>query len=319
MSRNKSIFQQLYSQESFVDRYLQTPENGVDIVIPIIHTNELWYKNLISIYREIPVNRLLLGNGGCLDDSLDIASRFPRVEIYDHTSYKTLGYSIRKLIEQVTTEWFIYLHSDVYIPENWFNAMVSHCGKYDWFECEQQMVYLVEYENTYAKSSRGFGFGGSQMGRRSAFSDMLYAIDDDYLYRNEDIIIRTLLQKHGHTWGFVDSSFHYHIAMHKQSTTGRQIEKMQFQVTTTEAEQIRTNTMQVKGYIKYLNPTAVTIKEGQACFFWLLENKAIKYHEFINWIREINPQWLPYFSRKTLLKNQLDKNLKQIYNLLFKS
>jgi hypothetical protein len=77
-----SIFALYYADEAFVDRFLQRPEGAIDIIIPVLNTNKLWEKNLISFYREIPVNRLIIGNGGCNDDTVAIAKRFPRVEVW---------------------------------------------------------------------------------------------------------------------------------------------------------------------------------------------------------------------------------------------
>ena len=59
----------------------------VDLVIPIIHTNEIWRANLLSIYREVLVNRLILDDGGCIDGSIDVAKEFPRVEVLDHRDF----------------------------------------------------------------------------------------------------------------------------------------------------------------------------------------------------------------------------------------
>src|SRR6266481_5981299 len=110
----RSIFARYYASEALVDRFAQVPDGAgaMDVIIPVHNSNEVWEKNLISIYREIPVNRLLIGNGGCTDDSIAIAKQFPRVEVHDHSSFKTLGYSVRELIKAVETEWFAYLHAD---------------------------------------------------------------------------------------------------------------------------------------------------------------------------------------------------------------
>ena len=72
-----SIFSRYFGAEPFADRFATDSARAVDVIIPIVHTNELWRSNLTSIYREIPVNRLLIGDGGCIDDSLEIARRFP--------------------------------------------------------------------------------------------------------------------------------------------------------------------------------------------------------------------------------------------------
>ena len=97
----KSIFNRYYSSEVFIDRYMIDPKDAVDVIIPVIHTNELWESNLKSIYREIPVKRLLVGDGGCIDDSIEIANKYPRVKVFNQKDYVSLGFSIRKLIENV--------------------------------------------------------------------------------------------------------------------------------------------------------------------------------------------------------------------------
>src|SRR5437016_2060726 len=103
-----SIVRWLSQQEVFSDRFASGREGAVDVLIPVMHTNEMWGRNLISIYREIPVNRLLLGDGGCIDQTIEIAKKFPRLVVDDHRGFTSLGYSIRKLIERVETEWFVY-------------------------------------------------------------------------------------------------------------------------------------------------------------------------------------------------------------------
>src|SRR6185503_15769259 len=74
---SQSVFREYFSEQPFVDRFASRPEHAVDVIIPIIHTNELWRVNLLSLYREIPIARLLIGDGGCIDDSLDVARQFP--------------------------------------------------------------------------------------------------------------------------------------------------------------------------------------------------------------------------------------------------
>lgn len=119
------------------------------MIIPVIHTNELWRGNLLSFYREIPIHTLFIGDGGCIDNSMEIVKEFPRVEVLDHRSYKSLGYSVRKLMEAVETEWFIYIHSDAYLPPGWFDVMCNHQREYDWFGCKMQHTVMAEYDLDY--------------------------------------------------------------------------------------------------------------------------------------------------------------------------
>ena len=101
MDADDSILPESFSNSTFVDRYEREPDKAVDVIIPVMHTKELWRSNLLSIYRGIPVNRLVLGHGGVIDDTVEMACQFPRVEVFDHTGFVSLGDSIRKLIEAV--------------------------------------------------------------------------------------------------------------------------------------------------------------------------------------------------------------------------
>ena len=130
-----SIFEEYYTKQPFHDRFISDNENAIDVIVPVYHTNELWQANLTSIYREVPVSRLLISDGGCIDDSIEIVSKFPRVSVLDHREYKTLGKCIAELIKMVDTKWFIYLHSDVYLPPGWFDTMIKYNNKYDWYGC----------------------------------------------------------------------------------------------------------------------------------------------------------------------------------------
>ena len=185
----ESIFQRYYKPEPLEDRFARDPSGAIDVIIPVLHTNELWHANLISIYRDVPVNRVIISDGGCKDDSIEIARRFPRVTVLDHHEYKSLGFCLRKLIEAVETEWFIYVHSDVYLPEGWFDAMRGHQPTYDWFGCPQRITVQVEYPNVDKMFDEVRPYAGSQMGKKAAFVEGIKKIDDDFVYRQEDYVL----------------------------------------------------------------------------------------------------------------------------------
>ena len=89
----------------FIDAY-DPKEESYDIVFPILNTNQLLENNLKSIFSNIPVNRLLVGDAGSTDDSIKILHKFPRVEIFDHKNFKTSGVCIIDLIRRVNTKHF---------------------------------------------------------------------------------------------------------------------------------------------------------------------------------------------------------------------
>ena len=315
--RENSIFREFYTEQPFVDRYMECPEKGVDVIIPVIHTNELWEANLLSFYREIPIHTLLIGDGGCIDDSIAIARKFPRVQVLDHRDYKSLGYSIRKLIETVETDWFIYVHSDAYLPKGWFDAMYRHQNDYEWFGCPMQNVFMVEFNNDYGERP----WAGSQMGRKCAFEKGLDRIDDDYVYRQEDFVFADIVRNAGFREGKVTDTLHYHQTMRKPTPWSRKVKRMQIDLELNREEEFRTYNMQAKGIIKYLQPSSPwLIDNASLCVYKLHELGELDWNEFKIWVKETNPAWLPYI-QKGLFKMRLLNWLKRIMqagNRLFK-
>jgi glycosyltransferase involved in cell wall biosynthesis len=309
-----SILREYFTTETLIDRFKTEPEDAVDVLIPVMHTNELWKSNLLSIYREIPVNRLLIGDGGCVDNSLDIVREFPRVVIFDHSDLVSLGYSIRKLIESVETEWFIYLHSDVYLPEGWYNGMMNHQCEYDWLESSQHFTVLVDYPLDYTNVNRPYS--GGQMGRKEVFEDILPVVEDDFLYRNEDIILAKLVERLGFRYGRVDGVFHYHQIMQKRSAWLRDIKSISLDIEKSHEEEVRSCMMQAKGLIKYLEPDPKLVKGVQANVILLLELDALDWNEFRQWVMRTNSVWWKHI-RYAPFKRRLHAFLKTVYRLVF--
>jgi hypothetical protein len=291
-SQPQSIFEQYFTPQPFVDRFADSGEGAVDVIIPIIHTTELWRKNLSSIYREIPVSRLLISDGGCKDDSIEIVNEFPRVEILDHREYVSLGYCLRKLIESVETEWFVYLHSDVYLPPGWFTAMRRYQDDYDWFGCPQRITSMVEYDHVDSMSGLRRPYAGSQMGRKQAFIVGIGAIEDDFVYRQEDLVLLDVIERHGFRHGFVDDVFHYHQVMRKESPWARQLISVRVSVEWSREEEIRAANMQVKGIIKYLRPSLALAIEVETQLLRLIQLKETTISEFMTWMKATNLDWV---------------------------
>jgi glycosyltransferase involved in cell wall biosynthesis len=295
-ARPDSIFARYYASEAFVDRFSHAPGGAIDVIIPVLNTNELWEKNLLSIYREIPVNRLLIGNGGCSDETIAIAQKFPRVEVHDHSSFKTLGYSVKELIKAVETEWFAYLHADVYLPDGWFDTMRRHQAEFDWFGCPMRLTVLMEYQHVDADRP----YAGSQMGRKAVFIGGLDRIDDDYVYRQEDFVFASIVEDGQFRHGRVEDAFHYHQVMPRVYRTAdrmRTLKSIDIQMEVTEAEKLHTAETQLRGTIKYLKPDKYQIRAVEANVLQLKELNRFDFNDFIAWVARVNPEWLPHIPR----------------------
>ena len=316
--KTDSIFRRYYAEEPFVDRFLEKPEYAVDVIIPVVHTNELWERNLYSYYREIPIHNLLIGDGGCIDDTIKIVSSYPRVKIFDHRNFVSLGYSIRKLIEAVETDWFIYIHSDAYLPPGWFDTMRKYQTEYDWYGCIERDTVMVEYDNDFGERP----WAGSQMGRKIAFESGLSRIDDDYVYRQEDFVFADIVKQAGFKEGRVTDTFHYHQTMHKLTPWARKVKAVKIDVELSRDEEVRTWMMQGKGIVKYLQPSCGwLINDVAYSFDRLMELKQITWRDCKQWIIMTNPVWWRYV-RLGIIKGRITRYsillLHKIYRSIFR-
>lgn len=312
-NKSKSIFNKYYSKEEFIDRSKLQKEKPIDVIIPLINTNELFEKNLCSFYREIPINRLIIGNGGCTDNSIEIVKKFPRVKVINQTSNCTVGYRTKKLIENVETEWFIFLHADVYLPENWYDKMKKYQKKYDWFECYRKMTTLVEFwSEEQHKQERAFS--GSQMGRKKAFENILPKIDDDYLYRNEEIIFQELIIAEGYKYARISDTFHYHQIMNKRGEMEPKFKKLIVEKEKDKNWQSQISNMQARSIIKYLKPKKKYLIDIVNNSIYSLYNLGtLDWQEFKKWTKKTNPIWLKYIKKKGGLEKQIVRFVKKIY------
>jgi glycosyltransferase involved in cell wall biosynthesis len=293
---SSSIFATYYTKPEFIDRYLHDPV-GITVIIPVIHTNELWEVNLLSIYREIPVAELIIADGGCIDNSIEIAMKFPRVRIEKHHQYKTLGFSIKASIETVKTDWFAYLHSDVFLPSGWWDKMKKHKSNYEWFGCRMQHTVMVEYDLDYGERP----YAGAQIGKTANFSGHMSHIDDDYVYRQEDFVFSDVVKNSNGREGKINDVFHYHQTMHKDSPTGRKVKSLKIDMSMNDSERLRTADQQLKGIVKYLKPNNPwLIESALGSFIQLLSMKKSNFYELRRWILETDPAWWPVIRNRYL-------------------
>jgi hypothetical protein len=311
-----SIFKAYYSQPEFKDRYLENPENAIEVIIPVYHTNELWRINLFSIYREIPVKRLLISDGGVIDNSIDVLKEFPRVEVFNHRHYKSLGKCIAELIKEVRSDWFAYLHSDVYLPEGWFAEMIKHKNTYDWYGCPMMHTVMVNYLEKLATRP----YAGSQIGRKVAFEKGLEKIDDDFVYRQEDFVFERIVKDAGYTSGKIDDTFHFHQTMFRPSKGyDTKVKSVSLNMERSPEEIFRAQDTQIRGIVKYLDPIEpFVIDDFKAHFEIMIRDKQLNYTEFKKWVKYTNVRWSPYISNAKYMAIRFRKRKDDVLFILAK-
>jgi len=271
IQKSENLIRDLFEDKPFRDSYLENENNSVDVVIPILHGNDLWRENLKSFFREIPIRRLLIGDAGCVDGSIQIAMDFPRVKIYDHTSVNTLGKSLALLIEEVESENFIYLQSDVYLPDGWYDKMSNALINVDWVGCPMQIVVMLDY---FKDLSGRRPLAGAQMGKKHLFNGIADYVLDDYVYRQEDFVLEHFVRKNGGTSGGTTSTFHFHQQM-RRKTIGQalDVKEISIELFEKEMEKKRFAETQLFGFLKYCIPdswgiisfTRIALREYLQC------------------------------------------------------
>jgi len=105
--------------------------SSVDVVLLTKNSERVLEKCLASVYENVPVNKLLVVDGYSTDTTLQILDRFN--DKY-HNVKVTLDKGTRatareKGIRQVTTDWFMFVDSDVVVCQNWYKKALKHLDK----------------------------------------------------------------------------------------------------------------------------------------------------------------------------------------------
>lgn len=207
----------------------------VDVIVPIFYINEHFEENVKSWFENIPIRMLYVGIGDREADYKkirDILFQFQPeiIGIYYQFNNKTLGYCIKELVDKVETDWFVYLHDDVKLSENWFNDMIALR------EDAVVLESLKEPREIFGKQGEVFrAYSGAQIMNTNIIKEIIRDWEDDFIYTLEDIIIFYQLQVRKLKYKKVPV-YHEH--------QGHTIERMVDRKTLME--------WQVKGLVKYL-------------------------------------------------------------------
>ncbi len=102
--------------------------DSVDVVLLTLNSDRKLRQCLESVYRSVPVNQLIAVDGGSTDQTLQILrgfqNKFGNVKVIMDPK-GTRATARQKGIENVTTEWFIFVDSDVVLCNNWYQKALS--------------------------------------------------------------------------------------------------------------------------------------------------------------------------------------------------
>lgn len=100
---------------------------SVDVVLLTKDSERALAKCLDSLYSNVPVNRLIAVDGYSTDGTLSILEKFNKKYgnvkvVFDQG---TRASARQKGIENVKTDWFIFIDSDVVLCNDWYNKALN--------------------------------------------------------------------------------------------------------------------------------------------------------------------------------------------------
>ena len=103
----------------------------VDVVIITKNSETMLSECLKSVYKNVPVNRLIVVDGGSTDRTLEIVQEFQKKHgnVLVLQDRGTRAKARQKGIDHVKTEWFMFVDSDVVLCKDWYQKAIKYTDK----------------------------------------------------------------------------------------------------------------------------------------------------------------------------------------------
>ena len=94
----------------------------IDVAILTMNSEKMLRECINSVYSNVPVNNLIIVNGHSTDATADIVKEFQEQHgnVIFIQEKGTRGSARQTAIQQVNTDWFMFVDSDVTLSKNWF-------------------------------------------------------------------------------------------------------------------------------------------------------------------------------------------------------
>ena len=306
---NRSPIKYLDYPGIFADRYEKDKQvEPVDVLMLTLDAAYFLDRCLISVYREIPVRRLLVCDGGSKDGTIEILEKYPRVQTYVRPDIRTTGKALEFLFSHIETEWFVLIDSDIELPQGWYDEMQRHEDEYDFMECSGRILayhYYREFPYSRDVNSRSWDF--CFLGRKEAVQK--YGCEDDYIWRMVDFYLRQQIEKSGHRYGKIPTAYRIHHET-ERIPYGSDEEKRFQKAVFKEPEWIiidkekwkRSMHKYAMGIVKYLDPEYPPVRRDEA-----FDNVIIMLDR--DWVARNGPAWLTRYDKAASFRARLQKKI----------
>jgi glycosyltransferase involved in cell wall biosynthesis len=176
----------------------------VDVIVLTRNSERLLKRCLRSVYRNVPVDRLIVVDGYSTDATVDIVREFQKkygnvVLIRDNG---TRGSARERAIQEVKTDWFMFVDSDVILCDGWFTKAaklikgnVGAIWGVEIWSVLRNMRILKLFERVTIKIFEKRGGTHDLLVRREAVKGIRIP---DHLHTYEDSYIKSWICKNGY-------------------------------------------------------------------------------------------------------------------------
>ena len=176
----------------------------MDVVILTKNSERVLRKCIDSVYKNVPVNRLIVVDGYSTDATAHIVKEFQKK--YGNVIFVqdkgTRGRARQEAMKQVKSDWFMFVDSDVVLANNWF-AQAQRLVRDDtgaiWgieiWSVLRRMKILRLFERVTLKIFEQRGGTQDLLVRRKAVEDINVPY---YLHTYEDAYIKSWICKKGY-------------------------------------------------------------------------------------------------------------------------
>ncbi|MDH5385841.1 MAG: glycosyltransferase family 2 protein [Candidatus Aminicenantes bacterium] len=310
----------------FVDRHEKESEaEAIDVLMLTLDAESFLDRCLISVYREIPVRRLLVCDGGSKDGTIDILKKYPRVQTFIRPDIRTTGKATEFLFTQLETEWFVLIDADVELPPGWYDEMRKHKAEYDFMESSGRTLayhFYRDFPLTRDANSRAYDF--CFLGRKEAIKK--FSCDDDYIWRMIDFYLRQQIEKSGYRYGKVPTAYRIHHETERipyESDGEKRFFKVVYRFKEPEwiiiDKEKWKRSMQkfAMGAVKYLDPDYPLVRDDARARRPAGFDKVIAMLDR-DWVEKNGPAWLKRYDRAASLKARLQRMIISILRPLLK-
>lgn len=258
-----------------IDQFVNDPP-GVDCCLLTLNAEPHLCETLDAFYYEVPIRRLLVIDGGSTDGTVELLMGYPRADIQIRKGMTT-GKAFELLLGMVQTPWCVFIDVGKIPMMNWYEDMMLHGNDGDVlgslrYNVVDDGLHAVDgglqLDPIIADPSKRW-LGGPWLIRTASLRH--YHVDDDYVQRCTDLVLRHQLEERGGRYYLVRSAKHL---CYLPTPPDKQ-------------ELMRRLDMNARGIVKYTTPLSVRyyLTTGVMLSLCKLDR---------DWVKQINPVWSSY-------------------------